>query len=426
MNGEYLIYKRNASTGKRDSLIQRYTSFTLTLNWGKESKFSIKGETIEDVGLTGGDGILFYRNNELIFAGVTEEVSISCDNIATGKKEWTATGKDDSIIFSYRQILPDPLNLTFNENISDTVGKPDDTGEYSSDAYAYNRIIYYINRNMGDGTTQDRQIENLTIPGNRSLGTQAMSSYRFKALSEAIKEIGAETGSSGQENGMYAQYIWDPDTGLKSVYIPTAQRDMTALVTLSPEFGNVTAWSKTIKMPKYNALWVCSGTYEVEDADTGESVKTRTWVYTEDADSIAQFGRMEKVVTKSDIKVVEDDEDTADVDETVTADQVVLLLRKEAKKLLEENSLKKKYTVTMAETPELQFWDDWKCGDLVTCVIDGEKFTSTINTVTITYSNGVEKVKPTVGGVELGQFADLFQWVTGIDNRLSEEELSSD
>ena len=431
MNGVYQIYKRDSVTGAREKLIQRYTTFTLTLNWGQESKFSIKGETISDIELETGNGILFYRNNELVFAGVVESMTISCDNEASGKKEWTATGKDDNVIFSYRQILPDPEEITFNENIVDKIGEPDEeTGEYGIDAYAYNRILYYIFRNMGEGTIEDRRVPGLIFPGTRSRGTQAMSAYRFKTLAEAIKEIGGEKDDEGKENGMYPQYFWNPENGTKSIIIPYEQRDMTEKVTLSPEFGNVTAWSKTTKMPKFNSLWVCSGTYEVdqenEETHEIEKVKTRIWVYAEDEDSIAQFGRIEKVLTKSDIKVVEDNPETEEEDETVTAEQVNLLLRKEAKKQLEDNSYKKKYTITMVETPELRFWDDWKCGDLVTCVIDGEKFTSTIKTVTITYKNGIESVKPTVGEIELGEFADLFQWITGIDQRLSEEELSSE
>ena len=433
MNGEYQIFKRDPVTGLKSQLVQRYKSFTLTLNWGQQSKFNIKGETIGNCELETGDYILFYRNLELVFSGVVTEVNLNCDSPSDGKIEWTATGEDDTIIFKNRISVPDPDNMTFFDKVVD-----------KSEGYAYNRLIHYLRMNMGSPlfppespdyhdytinphAASDRQIEGLAFPFNRSIGLEDLSQYRYKTLSDIIKDIGGEVDEeTGDENGLYPIFEWNPDTGLKSIKIPE-KRDMTDKVTLNPQFGNVTAWGKTTKYPKYNALWICSGSYTDKDAEvdeeTGKKPTTRIWQYHTDEESIAKFGRIEKLVTKSDIKVVYDDEKTEDEDETVTEEEVNRLLTKEANKLLRENASQTKYTITMAETPELQFWTDWKCGDLVTCIINGEKFTSTIKTVSINYAKGKETVKPTVGGVEHGEFADIFKTISGIDTRLEDKEM---
>ena len=77
MNGTYEIYRRNRTTGIREELIQRFTSFSLTLNWGELSKFSISGATVDEVELQPQDGLCFYRNGVLIFSGIVEEIEIS-------------------------------------------------------------------------------------------------------------------------------------------------------------------------------------------------------------------------------------------------------------------------------------------------------------------------------------------------------------
>ena len=411
MNGEYKIFKRSPSSGLKSVLIQRYKSFTLNLNWGTQSKFSIKGETVGTPELESGDYILFYRNNELIFTGVVEELSITCENPMYERKEWTATGEDDNVIFKHRLVVPDPDNMTFLDKITDKIND-----------YAHKRIVHYINRNMGSEASSARRISGLNVPSGQSIGKNTQSSYRYKTLSDVISEIGSED-NNGNENGLYPIYDWNPDTGTKTIRIPE-QRNKKNSVILSPEYGNVVSWSKTTKMPKFNALWICSGTYTDKNATEVNGVKptTRIWQYHADADSISKYGRIEKLITKSDVKVVYNDPKTSE-DESVTADQVNIILTNEAVKQLRDNAFRTKYTISMAETPFLQFWTDWKCGDLVTCVIDGNKFTATIKSVTITYSKGKETVKPTVGSVEQGEFAELFTRIYGIDTRLEDKEM---
>ena len=473
MNGFYQIFKRDKKTGRKSELVERYTSMTINLNWGEVGKFTLKGETVDTIELELGDYILVYRNYEQIFAGVVTNLSISCSDTMTNFKKWTATGKEDSIIFSYRVTVPDPTDLTFHNDYSDTC-----------DDFGYTRILHYIRRNLGDEsnileiTEQEggdpiikvvtkRELDGLVIPGERSLGNKDISSYRYKTLNTALKEIGQEVNSeTGEEWGLYPIYVWDSETGEKRIEI-SELRDRTKDVYISPEFGNVTSWTKTSAFPKYNAVWVVSGSWDDEEnaeerinPDTGEKEKVvptkRIYVHLEDAKSVEKYGRIEKVETKSDIKVVKDknkdkqsaenggdntstdtnnddnendengengDGEEEEESKEVTEEQVIRLLKKEAKKLLKDNAETAKYKITMIETPELQYWDNWKCGDLVACEINGEKFNAIIKSVEISYEKGQEKVKPTVGEVEQGEFSELFHALSGMESRLTTEEL---
>ena len=100
------------------------------------------------------------------------------------------------------------------------------------------------------------------------------------------------------------------------------------------------------------------------------------------------------------------------------------LLNNEAAKALSEGAAVTKFSGDMVETPELRFMTDWQCGDLVTCIIDGESFATTIKTVEIKYAEGFEEVTPTLGECEHGQLSEIFKQLRGLDTRMREEELN--
>lgn len=395
MNGQYVIYRRNRTTGIRDTLIQRFTSFSLVLNWGEVSKFSISGKTIGEVELKPQDGICFYRNNVLLFSGVVTEIEIKCNYAGADIKEWTANGEEDSFIFGHYLAFADPSAVTFADGVTDKQA-----------GYAYNRLIHYINYNMGSNALSNRRISGLSMPSSSSKGQNTTSAYRYEYLDKVIEEIGSENN-----NNLYPRFVWNPDTGAKSVVI-AEQRDLTGSITIAPEYGNIIDWEKRQTLPTCNAVWVCSADYE----DSGSNV--RLWVYKEDATSISKYGRIEKVVIASDIKV------GTYSGKTTTQSEAETMLNNRASSELEEGAYKQKFGGTMVETPQLRFMDDWKCGDLVKCVIDGESFSTTIKTVEIEFSDNFEAVKPILGEVEKGIFAKVFVGLNGLDTRMKQEELS--
>ena len=425
----YDIYKRRTSDGKRYELIQDYESLSITLNWKKRSKFSIDGKAVKKAPINIGEYIVVFRNSQFIFEGLVQEVEVECEDVVSETIEWTASGEDDGVIFDWRVILTDTdtshslSNLTFDNDAYD-----------KAEGYAYDRMSHYI-RNCYKDTFNARKISGLSAdnqfpnhandntPSNKR-GTVGPSAYRLKKLSDVLKEI-------GEEDNLFAKYTWNPISGAKNITIPV-QRDKSGgdatqdIIVISPQYGNVASWSVDKTYPKYNAVWVCSGEYDVTEGN--KTYSTRLWVYAEDTASINKYGRIEFVLTKSDIKVREDDASTPE-NEALTASEVINLLREEARKALQENAAKEKYTIKIAEIDELRFMDDYMVGDKVKAVIDWDETTQmpkvfypTIETVSINYSNLEEKLTPTIGEMEEGIFSNVFEMIDGIDRRLKSEE----
>ena len=430
--------------GKRYELIENFKSLNITLNFSKQNKFSLKGNGIKKCPFEVGDSILIYRNAELLMTGIVKSTEIKCKDVIANSYEWDVEGVDESEIFEHRIILTDFddskgfQDLTFDDDTYDKCGKE---GE---EVYAYDRMIHYMRNCFDENLTQKgREIHGLKFPDlseeaeipEEYRGEKGISAYRLKALSTVLDEIGKDVN-------LYPQFVWDPISGQKEITIPiqrdlsgmdeTKTYDVNKLIVISPEFGNVSKWSVTRTYPKFNAVWVCSGEYtEVidvpqekwKDPETPETeqIETRVWVYAEDEESIKKYGRIEKFISKSDVKITEDDEETEE-DETVTAEDAEKLLKEEAEKQLKDNAAKEKYTITLAPTDDLEFMKHWRCGDKVKVVIDGKEFASTIETVSISFTDQTENVTPTIGKVEESIFSEVFETMSGIDKRLKVQE----
>lgn len=425
--------------GKRYELIENYNTLNITLNFSKENKFTIKGSNVGECPLLIGDTVLIYRNAKLLMTGIVKKTEVKCKDVVSNIFEWQVDGVDEGEIFKWRVILTDYKertkfkDLTFDSDIYD-----------KCEDYAYDRLIHYMRSCFDENITmKGREIKGIRFPKSseedhipeEDRGENELSAYRIKELSTVLSEI-------GKEYNLFPQYAWDPITGRKEITIPI-QRDLSGmdkkktydpnkLIVISPEFGNVSKWTLTTELPKFNAVWLCSGDYveskekpksQWEDPNVPETkdYDVRVWVYAEDTDSIAKYGRIEKIIQKTDIKITEDDEDTEE-DETLTKEDVIKLLEDEARKQLQENSAKEKYSITLAPIDDLLFMEDWQCGDKVKVVINGKEFASSIETVSITFVDQKETVSPTIGKVEEGIFSDVFEIVNGIERRLKVQE----
>ena len=268
-------------------------------------------------------------------------------------------------------------------------------------------MLYYIRKHAGPNAHSSRRLVTVAENDDNSRGEQGRSAYHIRALDNVVEEIGRDSSLRA--------VVATNRSGARVLTIPSP-RDRTASVVVSPEFGNVAGWEKEEKYPKFNACWVISGTGETEK--NGRTYETRVWVYAEDSESVAKYGRIESVINKNDVKIVQEDEDTP----AVTKAEVRKLLEAEARSRLKDAAAVEKWTVTMMETDGCAFMDNWQLGDRVKCVINGLEFTSQIETVEIEYENGTEIVTPTIGGTENGLFGDLYKMLYGIDKRLKKEE----
>ena len=401
MNGAYTAYKRDTD-GTQGDMITGILSMALTLSASKLSKFVVEGVTTGAVPVEEGDAVLIYRNGAKFLSGIVEELTVDCDEPATGVKYWSIAGQEDTVLFSRRQILGDPVDFTFDSKTYDQI-----------EDSAYNRIIHYIRTSCGIDTVPERRFsESMRLPGQENRGTVAVSAYRSIALDKALSEI-------GKEDEFYPELQWDDKTGAMRVIIK-AFRDKTDEIVISPEFGNVVSWTMKGNIPEFNAVWVVSGDYS----------KGRLYVYAEDEESVRKYGRIESIVNKSDITVWEEDPQADPEEETeedpenphLTEEDVYSILQAEARTQLKDHGRKRSYEIKAAETRGMAFMEDWIVGDRVTCVIDGDRFESQITEAKVSYKEGVETVEPTVGDVERGLFGKLFDMLDGLDDRITRKE----
>lgn len=397
MNGIYTVYKREAD-GTQGDLIAAMTSLEMVLSAKELSKFTIEGVTAGKVPLEDGDGLIIYRNGVMFLGAVVEIAKAECPDPAVNVKYWTVDGREDTSLFSRRQVLADPVDFTFDGEAYDQI-----------EDSAHNRMIHYIDACCGSGTVPERRFAGMRLPGKDDRGTTAVSAYRSEALDKVLSEI-------GEADELYPKIIRNDKTGAMRVIIQ-AFRDKTDDIVISPEFGNVVSWSREDTIPEFNAVWVVSGDFS----------EGRLYVFMEDEESVRKYGRIEAIVSRSDIKVYEPAEGKEEEEETeenphLSKEDVLSILQEEAKTQLKEHGRKRSYTIEAAETHSMAFMDDWQVGDHVTCVIDGEKFESQITEAKITYKEGIETVQPTVGDVEKGLFGRLFDTIEGLDDRINRVE----
>ena len=411
MNAVYDIYKLDTD-GIRSDILTRYTVLDGQLNRSKNSQFTISGVCITDVPLKLGDRIAIARDCTQIFSGVVTDLTTSCDDCANNIKSWEAQVEGDAVVLTWRYAFAasagaEPAEIEVAEDVYDK--RPNNNNENSTQS-ALNRMLYYIRKHAGQNAHESRRLVTVAEGDDNTRGTQGRSAYHIKRLSDLVSEI-------GDPDELYP-LVTTNSSGTRVLTVPDT-RDRTGSVVVAPEFGNVEAWSVEQRYPEFNACWVISGVCEEDNGD--DTTETRVWVYAEDEASIEQYGRIETVITKGDIKIVLEDPEDPEVI-PVTEKEVRKLLEAEARARLQEAAATEKWTITMIETESCKFMTDWQLGDLVKCVINGTSFNAVIETVAINYAAGVETVTPTIGEVENGLYGDLLKTIHGIDRRLKTEE----
>ena len=111
MNGHYTIFKRDGQ-GVRGQAVPNFSKLVINLNWLKASKFSIEGLCVGTAPLADGDQIIIYRNGVQFLSGIVEKIEIECTNPDSDIRTWKATGQDLSVLFSWRYVFADPMDLS--------------------------------------------------------------------------------------------------------------------------------------------------------------------------------------------------------------------------------------------------------------------------------------------------------------------------
>lgn len=383
---EYSIYKWG-DPGEYGDRIERFTKLEIQLRWGEPAIWSLESQGLDRVPFQIGEGITIYRGETRFMDGVVETIEESRDEMAGGVVIWRAAGRDLTTWLTRRLVLPDPIGLRFDESLQDVyTGAPEMA------------IRTFCNRNIGKEAAPNRRVAGLCVESSTGGLGSDMYAFRLESLADAVKEIG------GKDLSVSISRDWR--TG-EFILATVRRREMTGEVVFSAETGTVLSWTRKAALPKANVIWIAGG---------GEGTD-RIVVTASSDESIAAYGRIEGWVSES-VSVQEATQDKP----AITSADVISILERKADEALKENAASESYTVEIREGVRARFIDDWQVGDRVSCMIDGTRIISTIDSAAINYDSSGENVAATIGEVDHGIFSDLFQRIVEIQKGLESEE----
>lgn len=116
--------------------------------------------------------------------------------------------------------------------------------------------------------------------------------------------------------------------------------------------------------------------------------------------SIDKWGRIEGIVSRTDIKR---NEETSE-----SWDSVAARLENAAYEELEKASAQFGYKITTTEVNRNVYLEDYDIGSVVSVRIGGDEFTAKVEEIKITYAEGIETIVPSVGTMQKGELQSVF------------------
>ena len=368
---EYTIYIRDKSR-KRIAQVEHYARLDLRLRFNKVGKWVLEMEagTLAANLLTWGGGIVVVRDGMEILSGPVRQMDRKWDR---NQNVLIASGPDD---------------LTYLE---DLLAYPVPGGPpYTSQAYdvrsgaAETVMKAYVDFNAGPNANSQRRINGLTIETDSAIGGSVTGRARFSKLLELMQSLAIQGGGLGFRIVDLEFQVYQPG-------------DLTGSIVLSPDLGNLEAFSYRAKAAKGNYV-ICGG--------SGEGT-ARTFAEKGDSASIVRYGDR--------IELFRDRRDTTDTAELNAQ--------------IDEELAKRAENTTLAITPidieNMAFFQDYNLGDRVTVQVDGEEIQDVIREAQIKVIGGMESVKPVVSskGAQVSEpLAALFEQSRDLEQRISNLE----
>lgn len=240
-------------------------------------------------------------------------------------------------------------------------------------------MIAYANNNAGPGTLAKRQVANLTMAADPSVGGQVTGVARGDVLLDLLKNLALQ---SGDNIGFYIRQTLA--TGANTMAFTTyAPSDKTSNAIFSDEIGNLQDYSFSLDMPTANVITVGDGTA------TGAA---RAFLEVPDSASVTANGRIEGFAQGS---------SSQDYQTMLNAGQAALLQNKAASSL----------SITPIDTVGLMYQRDYNLGDKVSVYLEGQTIQDKLREVHISLTKGSgagspdEVITPAIGPVDVTQAA---------------------
>jgi hypothetical protein len=357
--------------GKRGSLINGIVSLSVTFRFNEPARWTINGSGLEECPLADGVSLVVFRKSSPLFCGYAEKKVTEYD-AKTRIYDWQVTGQSFLGKLAGRLVFPDPTDAT-----------PDPDASYTATGTLSKLMLDMIEDNAGADALSARKLSGLVIPVQTPTGESLTVESKLDALLKFVQDELKDTDIQIRET-------WDLGTGTWAVMIGDPA-DVSDKVIFSVDNGSISKWERTVSEPKANWLLVTGGP-DAND-DTMSCI-----VY--DAGSISKWGRIEGVVSRTDIKR---NEDTSESWASV-ADR----LENAAYEELEKASAQFGYKLTVTEINRNVFPDDYDIGSVVAVRIGADEFTAKVEEIRIEYSGGVETITPSVGTMQRGELQTVF------------------
>ena len=366
----YEVYLRN-DEGKRSSLINGIVSVDVTFRFNEPVKWKITGAGLEECPLNNGAEIAVFRNGAILFCGAVDEKLDSFDAM-THIYDWEISGYSDLRKLDRRLIYPDPSESA-----------PDPDAAYTATGTLSTLLHDAIKANAGTDAISARQLAGLVISEQTPVGDSETIDSQLDRLLKFVQDKLEDTDIQIRETWDMAAGEWDIKIG--------SPKDVSSKVIFSVDNGTLSAWERTVTAPDAN--WLLVTGCKDEDDQTMSCI-----VF--DAASIAEWGRIEAIVSRSDIKP---NEDAGESWQSV-ADRLEAAAYEE----LEKASAQFGYKLTTTEIKRNVYPDDYDIGSVVTVRIGSDEFTASVEEIRITYEEGIETIVPSVGTMQRGELQSVF------------------
>lgn len=376
MFSDYAIYIRDKDGHFRDRL-NNISSMDIIEKLNDPGNWVINSRTPERCPFTAGDGIVVYKNGVYYYSGIVTKITEEYDGY-DGQYSWTIEGVGDIDFLNRRICYVDP-----------ETGSTTETAYYTDTGTIYEVVKRLIDKNIGISAMPERQEPIIgEMPVIPMLNTISVK-LRFPNLLQTIVSI-LDTDSYSLNTE------WDADNR-KLIYSIRGSNNLSEFMLFSTELNSVISINYLAKAPEGNFI-MSAGQGELTD---------RAFAYAQDNESISEWGRIEyyRDVRSTEVGNLQNDADTT------------------LKKGSGENV---GYSAELnTDAAFLQYRRDWNIGDYVGIVVHGVTMIRRVMQVKTSLTYERETVTPTIGTLERGQLAKIFDKISRLRSDVDHLEWSN-
>lgn len=379
-------------------------------------RWEIKGKSEDRCNIAVDDCVIIYRDGVQIYNGIVTRVEQTYEKQSRAWS-WSASGANSNLLLKYKVVFPDtltPNNLIRMENryysynddaldvLEDLIVK---NAKYVNDNSRLPRGVYMINGVQQAGAYHGKYIS----------GT-----LRFENLLETV------TGIANQVNIAILPVYGEGLSNGKITYV-LVQKPDSVKVQFMFDFDEVESFSIVTETPSENMI-IMSLNHETEDPEDEYGIVHVTddlyHYYFYKAVSGSPEGIIKELFVepnKSDIGEGEISVDDYQKIETLCQEEADSRVADVDGYEIALNMVNTQYVYGYTIDSERSFTTDYRLGDVIGVVFDGEKYSGRLTQMQFNVSYGKETIKATIGAKKRGQFGRIWDDLRNLNISMSKK-----